>query len=319
MLRRMCAASMGPRVYSVPMTSKANVQFTTTDSGGLSTSESITITVGDVNRLPVLSPIGGKTVMEGLNLQFNVNGTDLDGGDVLTFSTGGLPPGATFSGQTFSWTPQYDQAGNYDVEFSVRDNGDPVEIDVELVTITVGNVNRAPVFDPVGTRQTLEGQAVQFSVQANDPDGNAVTYSTSPLPAGAAFDANTRGFSWTPTYGQAGTYTVTFYATDNGELNRTGETSVVISVNQPPPSELARQTVNTIIELPLEKEVEKSYVAHVKKVDTFIANGQKTPAINQLNSFINKVNQDINKGLISSADGNRLIQMASELIAILNN
>jgi hypothetical protein len=47
-----------------------------------------------------------------------------------------------------------------------------------------------------------------------DGDGQALTYSATGLPAGATFDAVGRTFGWTPSHVQAGTYTVTFHATD---------------------------------------------------------------------------------------------------------
>ncbi len=292
-----------------------NVRFAATDSGGLSASETITITVGNVNRPPILDPIGAKTVLEGETLNITLTASDPDG-DALTFSTGQLPPGASFSGQTFTWTPGYDQSGSYVVEFCVQDCGIPLELAVEVVTITVGNLNRAPVFEPVGSRQTVEGQKLEFYVKANDPDGDALTYYSSQLPTGASFDPNTRLFSWTPSYGQTGSYMVTFKATDGSQI---GETSVPISVSQPSPSELITNVVKDVIDLNLSKAVENPYIANLKKVDGFIVNGQKPAALNQLNAFINKVRQDMAKGLIGTTEGKALIQKATELINMLIN
>jgi hypothetical protein len=64
----------------------------------------------------------------------------------------------------------------------------------------------------------------------------------------------------------------------------------------------------------LAKNVENSYMANLKKVCTFVESGQNTPAINQLNAFIQKVQQDISPWNISSGNGNALIQMANALI-----
>jgi len=292
-----------------------NVRFAATDSGGLCAFETITITVGNVNRPPILDPIGAKTVLEGETLNITLTASDPDG-DALTFSAGQLPPGASFSGQTFTWTPGYDQSGSYVVEFCVQDCGAPLELAVEAVTITVGNVNRSPVFEPVGSKQTVEGQKLEFFVKATDPDGDALTYFTSQLPTGASFDPNTRLFSWTPAYGQMGFYLVTFKATDGSQI---GETGVAISVSQPSPSELITNVVKDVLALKLPKAVENPYMANLKKVDGFIANGQKPAALNQLNAFINKARQDMAKGLIGTAEGDRLIQMATELINLLNN
>ncbi|NWG04500.1 MAG: putative Ig domain-containing protein [Syntrophaceae bacterium] len=302
-----------------------NVLFRVTDSGTppLSASEAITITVGNVNRPPVLDPIGNKQVNEGQLLQFTITASDPDG-DALTYEASNLPTGAIFDpvSQKFSWIPTYDQGvkSYTDIEFTVTDNGSPNELDFELIKITVGNVNRAPVFSPVGTQGIHENQLLQFNVTATDPDGDAITYSTGPLPKGAFFDASGGLFSWTPDSTQAGIYTVAFYAMDSGSPPMTGNLNVSINVGEVyTPCELADQIIQIVISLNLPKSVENSYMANLKKVCKFVEEGQTTPAINQLEAFINKVRTDITKGNISEVAGNNLINMATQLISILRS
>lgn len=102
-----------------------------------------------------------------------------------------------------------------------------METDTETVTITVGTINRAPVFTQLAPKQATVGKNLQFRVSAKDPDGDPITYSSDPLPAGATFDPSNCRFSWTPDSTQVGTHTVTFYASD-GKL--TGEMAVLITV-----------------------------------------------------------------------------------------
>jgi hypothetical protein len=274
-----------------------------------------------VNEPPVLEFIGNKTVNEGELLEFEITATDPDPGDNLTLGAANLPAGATFNPATgtFSWTPGYDQAGNYEnIDFSVMDNGDPMEVDVELITITVGNVNRPPIFAPLGSQEVLEGEVLEFTVTATDPDGDAVVYSTGDLPTGAVFDPTSGLFSWHQDHTMAGIYLVVFYATDNGMPNLTGQLEVSITVGDvPTPSELADLLVAAVLSLDLPKHVEKSYLANLKKVKPFIEQGKITPAINQLQAFIKKVEHDIAHGNIDSEDGVMLIDMANELIALL--
>ena len=107
------------------------------------------------------------------------------------------------------------------------------------ITFNVLNANGAPVFDAAETWNILEGQPLQVSVFAFDPDnpnfeprirlssGSAasgpettaasVTYQVTGLPAGATFDTETLEILWTPTYAQAGTYSITVTATDDGD------------------------------------------------------------------------------------------------------
>ena len=81
-------------------------------------------------------------------------------------------------------------------------------------TDTDGSGNHAPVMEDIGEKTVNEGATVTFSVYAVDADGDTLTYSATGLPAGAAFDAGTRRFSWTPGFNQAGTHTVTFAVYD---------------------------------------------------------------------------------------------------------
>jgi M6 family metalloprotease-like protein/uncharacterized repeat protein (TIGR01451 family) len=180
----------------------SNVHFEVSD-GVLVDSEDITITVNNVNRPPVLNPIGDKTINEGQLLEFTISATDPDG-DSLTYSATGLPSGASFSAQKFSWTPNFTQAGSYSVTFKVDDGKGGT--DSETVTITVNNVNRPPVLSSIGNKTVNEGSLLEFTISAADPDGDTLTFTASNLPSGASFDASLRKFSWTPNYDQAGTY-----------------------------------------------------------------------------------------------------------------
>jgi hypothetical protein len=96
------------------------------------------------NHAPVLAAIGAKSVNEGSALSIVATATDADGGDVLTYTTGTLPSGASWTAgtRTFAWTPDFTQSGSYVVRFIVTDNGSPNMNDYEDVTITVNDVVR---------------------------------------------------------------------------------------------------------------------------------------------------------------------------------
>ncbi len=100
--------------------------------------------------------------------------------------------------------------------------------------------NRPPVFAPLADQSAAEGTPLRFTVSATDADpGQQITYSLGTnAPSGAALDATTGAFNWTPDE-SAGPGTITFAlrATDNGTPPRTSTVNVnvaVAEVNQPP-------------------------------------------------------------------------------------
>lgn len=211
-----------------------SVTFSVSDGNGGTDSEAITITVANVNRAPVLGAIGAKSVNENSNLAFTVSATDADP-DTLAYSATGLPSGATLNTSTgaFSWTPGYDQSGTYNTTFTVNDGNGGT--DSEAIVITVANVNRAPVLAAIGNKIGSETAALSFTVTASDPDGGAVTLSASNLPSGAAFTPATGVFSWTPSFGQQGTYTDVNFAVSDGSLTDTEDITITVThVNQAP-------------------------------------------------------------------------------------
>lgn len=183
------------------------------------------------NHAPVLDAIGNKAVNENVLLQFTANATDPDL-DPLTWSISGNPFGSSIDEDTglFSWHPNYVNAGVYaGIMISVSDGS---LSDNETFTITVNNVNRAPVLATIGNKSVTENATLQFTISATDPDSDPLIYSASNLPDGATFNGTTRHFLWIPTDNQSGVYTlVHFVATDNGTLS--DYENIRITVNGP--------------------------------------------------------------------------------------
>lgn len=102
------------------------------------------------NEAPVLAVIGDKQVTENALLTFTLSATDPES-DPLTFSSSSLPSGATLTGNVFSWTPDYVQAGIVPITFTVSDGSLSAS---ETVTITVTDTNRPPTVN-AGTDQVV--------------------------------------------------------------------------------------------------------------------------------------------------------------------
>jgi hypothetical protein len=195
-----------------------NVTFIASD-GSLADSEVIAITVNDVNHSPVLDSIGPQSVDEGSNLTFRIHATDADL-DSIILDTLNVPLNATFidSGNgagSFTFDPDYTQAGIYNVTFIAIDTLGLA--DSEVVQITVNNVNRAPVLDSIGPKSADEGSNLTFRIHATDADLDSLVLTATNLPANSSFTDSGNGagsFSFNPSYTQAGIYNVTFKATD---------------------------------------------------------------------------------------------------------
>jgi len=211
-----------------------SVTFYATD-GILLDSEVVSITVLEAgNQTPVLATIGAQSVAEGALLNFDISATDPDN-TVPALSNSVLPTGATFIDNgdgtgTFDWTPDFTQFGVYSVTFYATDG---VLTDSEVVQITVNEAgNQSPILSSIGLQATIEGQNLNFTVLATDPDSTIPALSTTILPTGATFVDNGDGsgnFDWTPDFTQSGTYLVTFYATDG---LATDSEVVTIAVNE---------------------------------------------------------------------------------------
>lgn len=231
------------------------VLFRVTDDGNppLSDSAWVTIQVYDTisqltnSRYPVLERIGHKQVDRGEACQFYVSATDPDG-NPLSYSAAAIsgkqaPTNYSFTdvvfGSTviklFSWSS--DTPGNYWMRFTATDTADHAGYglsDSEDVVITVGNVNRPPVLDPIGRRAVYNGGDFEFVVTATDPERNSLTYGATGLPSGAVFSPSTQTFTWSPTGLSVGSsYTVRFTVTDNGSPQESDYEDVVFTVIEP--------------------------------------------------------------------------------------
>src|SRR5207237_5153238 len=118
-----------PTETQVPSNYPVTIRVTDNGSPPLSMAETITIIVNEVNSLPVLAPIGNKTVNELTLLTFTNSATDGDiPAQTLTFTLdAGFPAGANITTNgVFTWTPTETQGpSNYPVTIRVIDNGSP--------------------------------------------------------------------------------------------------------------------------------------------------------------------------------------------------
>ncbi|HKQ20194.1 MAG TPA: PKD domain-containing protein, partial [Candidatus Eisenbacteria bacterium] len=180
------------------------------------------------NNNPVVTAPATASVDEGVLLSFVVSSTDADGDDV-TLSAPILPLGASFTDGgagsmtgTFSWTPGFNQAGNYNVTFIGNDGQGGSGS--ATTAITVNNVNRAPIADAGGPYTGVVNVPKTFDGSgSSDPDGDVLTYAWTFGDGGVG-----SGVSPTHTYTTPGIYDVTLTVSDPGPLSDTDETTATI-------------------------------------------------------------------------------------------
>src|SRR5574341_821364 len=208
--------TQGPGVFN-------GITFTVSDDHGNTDSETVTITVQEVNLAPTLAAIADQAVDEQSPLSVQAQATDPDlPANALSFSLDQAPAGAAIDAATglFSWTPTEAQgAGQYDVIVRVTDDGTPNLFDTEAFRITVTEINQAPTLDAIGDQAVDELTLLSFTATASDPDlpPNTLTFSLDEAPAGASIDGTSGLFTWTSTEAQGpGQYDVIVRVTDDG-------------------------------------------------------------------------------------------------------
>ncbi len=178
------------------------------------------------------------TVNEDTTLQGVLGAVDPDGGTlrfrVVTSPTRGTLVITNRVTGAYTYTPNANYFGSDAFTFQVFD-GNNIAVAPGQVAITVAPVNDAPSIATDGNQAVLEDETISFSVSGADVEDGEVGIEIEGLPEGATFDAEAGVFSWTPTFFQAGDYTVTFIAVDNDGGATAEEVEIeVINVNRPP-------------------------------------------------------------------------------------
>ncbi len=186
--------------------------------GSLSASlGSFTITVAP-NRAPTISGTPAATVTSGQAYSFTPTASDPDG-NPISFSIVNRPTWATFSATTgrLSGTPASSAVGEYvDIRISVGDG--MANTALAAFSITVDQANRPPTISGAPATSVVAGQAYSFIPTANDPDGDAISFSITGKPSWAAFDTGTGRLSGTPGAGTIGSYPNVVITASDGTL-----------------------------------------------------------------------------------------------------
>ena len=225
---------------------KFTIGIKVSDNGtpSLSFTRFFNVNVLETNSPPVIESIPNFNITEHSNFTYQVIAKDSDiPQQQLIFSLGqNAPAGAQINPATglFSWTPDDSQGGQtFLITIIVSDNGTPPMQSTQNFNITVIEVQDPPVISPVTDISVNEGDTVNLTVQAYDPDPNPVpiVYSLDNAPGGAKIDPETGLFTWTTTEADGPRdYNVTIRVTKKGtDLSSTISFVIgVKEVNSPP-------------------------------------------------------------------------------------
>ncbi|MBT3233846.1 MAG: hypothetical protein HN356_13670, partial [Calditrichaeota bacterium] len=192
------------------------------------------------NREPSWRPVDEIVSAEGEEIRFDVEARDPNHDVVsINMNEDDIPGGVEFTDRNngtgiFVWTPGNDDFGNYEFTFSAFDGWESSYMTVE---VTVRNVNHPPVFAEFEDVEIAEGEVYSLLLEAEDPDGDNISFTAEDLPSLAAINRDENLFEWTPSNIQAGEYHLTFRVTDNGQPPMFDEqvlNIVVTDQNSPP-------------------------------------------------------------------------------------
>ena len=167
----------------------------TASDGTNSTDQAVAITVTDQNdNAPVFTSASSFTVAENQSSAFTAIATDADANSTLTYSLSGTDAAdfkidAATGVVTFVRPPDYESPGgqSFDVVVTASDG---VNSTSQPVSISVTNVNEAPVFTSGSTASVQENQTAAYTAAASDPDLTNPTYSLAGGADAALFNIN---------------------------------------------------------------------------------------------------------------------------------
>ena len=216
-----------------------DITVTVTDDGLIpkSASDVFRLTVSE-NSAPVLTLISAQSVAESVALNIPLSATDADVGDVVIFSTAGLPGFCTLTDATgptgaINCNPGAGDESINLVTVIATDNAALPGSDSTQFLLTV-TANAAPVLTPIDDRSMVEGEVLNIPLSATDADvGDVVTFSATGLPVFCTLtDATgpTGAIDCSPLVGNDGVFLITVTATDDGVIPASGSDPFTLTV-----------------------------------------------------------------------------------------
>lgn len=207
----------GSFTYTPEMNITGSFPFTFRSNDGTASSATATATlvVGGVNDKPVANA-GTLDVTEDTPVNGTLTGSDIDG-DSLTYNVVAEPAKGTVAFTdaatgAYTYTPNANAFGSDTFTFKVNDG--TVDSDAATITVTIAQVNDAPVASDASLA-VKEDEAANGTVTGADVENDPLSYILILGPAKGMLTLNPNGtFTYTPHVDATGTDTFTFKASD---------------------------------------------------------------------------------------------------------
>lgn len=229
-----------------------SLTVTATDTGGLSDTATVTVSVTNVNEAPSVADTSGSVAENASTgtVVASVSVSDPDAGDSFTYSVAGGP----FSIDAFgviSTTAvlDYESAASFSLTVTATDAGGLS--DSASVVVSVTNVNETPTADDlfVSLSESASVGTLVGTVTSGDPDGNdSVTYSITAGNEDGAFTIDAGSGDITTVlpldYETVPDYLLTVTATDAGGLSATAIVDISLIDEQELPDPVIHWALN---------------------------------------------------------------------------
>ncbi len=213
--------------------------------GVLTTSQSFTINVANVNDAPQITSSAAVNAAENQTAVTTITATDADA-DALSYSITGGTDSALFSITSggvlsFNSAPDFETPtdansdGVYQVQVTVDDGQGGSA--VQLISVSVSNVNDAPQIISSAITSATQDSAYSYTLSSSDDDGDALSISASTLPAWLTLTDNGDGsalLSGTPGNAEVGNHNVVIEVSDGVLTSSQSFTINVANVNDAP-------------------------------------------------------------------------------------
>ena len=154
------------------------------------------VTGSTLNNSPAISRPENQTTIQNSAVNLNIIASDVDG-DTLSYSALGLPNGLQINSSSGAITGTANSAGTFNVTINVSDGIDSISTQFTW-TVTAISVNNPPTVSNQSPLANRVGDSISLQIQAEDLDGDSLSYSATNLPPGLQINSSTGVISGTP-------------------------------------------------------------------------------------------------------------------------